>query len=176
MNCSLLPTSEDQSYCKNPSSDPAWQVTGAFCQMQESEVQLSNDDDRLIKIQARFADDLSKRMAGYQFIGSQVIKKTVILFLFPSEILGAFHMCNVLTPLDIAWIHKDGSILDVQTMQPGPIHAPLGCPALYAPKRSEKYRYALEARQGFFNEIRISVCSEEKREKCKARLIIQALP
>jgi len=171
----LFPANGALDYCKNPSSDSVWQVTDGFCRMQEAPVQLSNDEGQLLSVKARIADELSERKAGYQFIGPEVIKHTFILFIFPIEITGAFHMCNVSAPLDIVWIRKDGVILDIQRMEPGPTHTPLGCPSLYAPKTSATYRYALEARAGFFKEMKISACPEAKRGRCKARLIVEML-
>jgi uncharacterized membrane protein (UPF0127 family) len=139
------------------------------------EIQFENDEGKRISIKARLADDLAERRAGFQFIGSDVIKKTSILFLFPTDTAGAFHMCNVTTPLKIAWIRQDGSILEVQRMKPGPTHTPFGCPALYAPSSSDTYRYVFEAHPDFFDTLKLSACPAGETKVCKARLIIPSL-
>jgi uncharacterized membrane protein (UPF0127 family) len=52
-----------------------------------------------------------------------------------------YWMRNTLIPLSIAWIERDGTIVDIQDMQPlsDQVHAP-----------SAQYWYALEVNQGWF--------------------------
>lgn len=66
-----------------------------------------------------------------------------MLFVFQQDQGGAFWMKNTLIPLSIAFIAADGSIVDIQDMQPlsEDLHRP-----------SRPYRYALEVNQGFFRD------------------------
>ena len=64
-----------------------------------------------------------------------------MLFDFGSETQTAFWMRNTLIPLSIAWFTRDGTIVDIQDMQPQ-------TDDLHSPKAA--YWYALEVNQGFF--------------------------
>ncbi len=66
-----------------------------------------------------------------------------MLYVFPQDTETAFWMKDTLIPLSIAFIAADGTILDVQEMEPlsEEKHRP---PA--------PYRYALEVNQGWFEE------------------------
>ena len=64
-----------------------------------------------------------------------------MLFIFPRSERSGFWMMNTLIPLSIAFILEDGTILDIQDMEPltTTSHAPPG-----------PYLYALETNQGWF--------------------------
>ncbi len=66
-----------------------------------------------------------------------------MLFVFLGDTQAAFWMKDTLIPLSIAFIAADGTILDVQDMEPlsEDAHRP-----------PEPYRYALEVNQGWFRE------------------------
>jgi uncharacterized membrane protein (UPF0127 family) len=83
------------------------------------------------------------RQAGFQCATPDEIRKTIILFDFGREILGGFHMRNVPAALDIAFAKEPGRIFSILRMDPSPttIYGPMGA-----------YRYAIEARAGFFKE------------------------
>ena len=65
----------------------------------------------------------------------------LILFDFGREIHTQFHMNNVPAALDIAFVKGDGRIFSILRMEPSPT-------SLYGPMGT--FRYALEARAGFF--------------------------
>ena len=71
------------------------------------------------------------------------IRRTVILFDFGQEVLGEFHMRNVSAPLDIAFAKASGRVFAILRMEPSATTTwgPMGF-----------YRYAIEARAGFFGE------------------------
>ncbi len=96
---------------------------------------------RLLRTTAKLADTDEARLAGFQCATPDEIRTTVIVFNFPREILGAFHMQNVPAPLDIAFVKASGVIFSILRMDPSPTetYGPLGA-----------YRYAIEARAGFF--------------------------
>ena len=66
-----------------------------------------------------------------------------MLFVFPEDTEAGFWMRDTLIPLSIAFIAADGTILDLQDMEPlsEDTHRP-----------SEAYRYALVVNQGWFRE------------------------
>lgn len=94
-------------------------------------------------VTVRVADTPERQAAGFQCATPAEIERTLILFDFGEEIHTRFHMENVPRPLDIAFAKADGRIFAVQRMAPGP-------GALYGPLGT--FRYALEARAGFFAE------------------------
>jgi uncharacterized membrane protein (UPF0127 family) len=91
----------------------------------------------------RLAATPERQATGFQCATPDEIDRTLILFDFGAEIQTRFHMENVARPLDIAFAKADGRIFAIQQMAPGPgaLYGPLGA-----------FRYALEARAGFFAE------------------------
>ena len=79
--------------------------------------------------------------AGFQCATPQEIERNLILFDFGREIATQFHMQNVPAALDIAFIKGDGRIFSILRMEPS-------ATALYGPMGD--FRFALEARKGFF--------------------------
>ena len=69
-----------------------------------------------------------------------------MLFVFPQATRGGFWMRDTLIPLSIAFIEADGTIVDIQDMQPldETPHAP-----------PRPYRFALEVNQGWFAANRV---------------------
>ncbi len=156
-----------RDYCKELIIEPQYQVTSGFCHMKTKEIKFINDDGRTISLQARIADEPDEQRAGFQKIGETIVNQNQIFFLFPQEVRGPFHMCNMKTSLDIAWIRPDGSFVDVQTAEPGPEQTTEDCPKLYAPAGNGAYMYALEAMSGFFSKNTIT--------KDKSRLVIESV-
>ncbi len=64
-----------------------------------------------------------------------------MLFVFSNDVDSRFTMEDTEIPLSIAFINKDGDILEIQKMEPLSEES-YGC--------STEYRYALEVNQGFF--------------------------
>ena len=92
-------------------------------------------------IRVKVAETPEQAAAGFQCATPEEIGKTLILFDFGREIYSQFHMNNVPTALDIAFIKGDGSIFSILKMDPSPT-------ALYGPMGN--FRFALEARAGFY--------------------------
>jgi uncharacterized membrane protein (UPF0127 family) len=127
-----------------PSADaaecPRWRA--AFLRMPTRVVAIETGS-RTLRLSAKAAEDDEQRAAGFQCASRAEIERTQILFDFGNEITTAFHMQNVAAPLDIAFAKGDGRIFSVQRMMPSPT-------ALYQPLGT--FRYALEARAGFFEQ------------------------
>lgn len=105
-------------------------------------------ESRRISIPVKLAAADEARRAGFQCATVEEIRTTVILFDFGIEVLGVFHMRNVPAALDIAFAERSGRIFSILRMDPSPagVYSPMG-----------SYRYAVEARAGFFEEKGISV-------------------
>ncbi len=95
-----------------------------------------------IDLRVKVADTPERQAAGFQCATRKEILRTLIMFDFGAEILSQFHMQNVPAPLDIAFARGDGGIFAILHMEPSPT-------ALYGPPGP--FRYALEARAGFFS-------------------------
>jgi zinc transport system permease protein len=98
-------------------------------------------DGRSIALRVRVAATAEQQAAGFQCATPQEIERSLILFDFGREISTQFHMQNVPAALDIAFAKDDGRIFSVLRMEPS-------ATALYGPMGD--FRYALEARKGFF--------------------------
>ncbi|MBI1734518.1 MAG: DUF192 domain-containing protein [Candidatus Rokubacteria bacterium] len=98
---------------------------------------------RRFQTAAKLAASDEARLAGFQCATRNEIKTTVIVFDFHGEVMGGFHMQNVPAALDIAFVKGSGRIFSILPMEPSPSarYGPLGT-----------YRYAIEARAGFFKE------------------------
>lgn len=113
---------------------------GAFASMPVRNVSIDSGT-RVLPIRVRVADRSEQQAAGFQCATPREIQEHLILFDFGREILTQFHMQNVPAPLDIAFAKSNGRIFAILTMEPSPT-------ALYGPLGP--FRYALEARAGFF--------------------------
>jgi uncharacterized membrane protein (UPF0127 family) len=71
-----------------------------------------------------------------------------MIFVWTSPVQESFWMENTLIPLSIAWLGSDGTIQEIQDMQPGTtdLHTPL-----------EPYLYAIEANLNYFKTNGITV-------------------
>jgi uncharacterized membrane protein (UPF0127 family) len=101
---------------------------------------------RSVPLRVKVADVPEHQQAGFQCATAQEIERHQILFDFGREIVSAFHMNNVRASLDIAFIKATGRFFAILSMQPSPT-------ALYQPMGA--FRYALEARAGFFERLGI---------------------
>lgn len=100
-----------------------------------------------IEIQVEIADDADERQRGLMYRES-LEENQGMLFVYPEQRTLGFWMKNTLIPLDIAYIDREGRIVDIQQMEPQTTetHDSAG-PAMYA----------LEMNQGWFeaNGIRV---------------------
>ena len=94
-----------------------------------------------LALRVRNADTTERQAGGFQCATPDEIQRNLILFDFGQEITTQFHMNNVPAPLDIAFVKGDGRIFSILRMDPSPTN-------LYGPMGA--FRYAIEARAGFF--------------------------
>lgn len=115
----------------------------AFFAMPAQKLVIQASETRRLSLSVRLAATDEARWAGFQCATTDDIRRTVILFDFGKEMLGSFHMRNVPRPLDIAFAKESGRIFSILRMDPSPTkeYGPMGA-----------FRYAVEARAGFFAE------------------------
>jgi uncharacterized membrane protein (UPF0127 family) len=92
--------------------------------------------DLLVEI----ADSPEERSRGLMFRES-LPEDQGMLFIFESDGQHNFYMRNTLVPLSIAFIKADGTIVEIEDMEPQTEELHSG---------PEPYRYAVEANQGWF--------------------------
>lgn len=119
----------------------------AFEGMRPATLVIVTVEGRRLRAAAKLADTDEARLAGFQCATPDEIRTTVIIFVFQGEMLGGFHMQNVPAPLDIAFVKASSRIFAILRMDPSPT-------ATYGPMGA--YRYAIEARAGFFEAHGIS--------------------
>lgn len=92
------------------------------------------------RLQLEVAATPQERMRGLMF-REWLPWEQGMLFVFEQQGQGGFWMRNTLLPLSIAWLDLDGSIVDIQDMQPqtDDVHVP-----------AAPYWYALETNQGWY--------------------------
>jgi len=101
--------------------------------------------DRVLR--AEVAVEPDHRRTGLMFRTS-LPKDDGMLFIFEEERAQSFHMKNTYVPLSIAFLDRQGKILQIEDMQPKD-------EGLTASKY--KVRFALEVNQGWFREVGLSV-------------------
>ncbi len=99
-------------------------------------------EDEGVELTVELARTAGERSRGLM-LREELAEDGGMLFVFPEDTKAGFWMKDTLIPLLIAFIAADGTILDVQEMEPlsEEKHRP---PA--------PYRYALEVNQGWFEE------------------------
>lgn len=98
------------------------------------------DGESPSELTVEIADEPAERARGLMF-RDELADDAGMLFVFPGDTQVGFWMKDTTIPLSIAFIAADGTIVDVQDMQP------LVKELTRAPG---PYRYALEVNQGWF--------------------------
>ncbi|MDE2878479.1 DUF192 domain-containing protein [Candidatus Palauibacter soopunensis] len=85
-----------------------------------------------IEIQVEVADDADERQRGLMYRES-LEENQGMLFVYPEQRTLGFWMKNTLIPLDIAYIDREGRIVDIQQMEPQTTEThDSAAPAMYA--------------------------------------------
>ncbi len=121
-----------------------WDGTTEF---QKDELVIVNSMGEEIYVKVELASDDTQHSKGLSGRGS-LCDDHGMLFIFEDDITSGFWMKDTSIPLSIAFISENGTIIDIQDMEPYSLksHSP-GVP----------YRYALEVNQGFFLENGVDV-------------------
>lgn len=109
---------------------------------EKTQIIIENHDEQNITVMAELATTPEERSKGLMYRES-LCEDCGMLFVYGDNVTGGFWMKNTKIPLSIAFIAENGTILDIQQMEPETldIHKP-GVP----------YRYALEVNQGFYED------------------------
>ena len=108
---------------------------------------IQNSAGEKIHLQIEIADTDQKRSQGLMY-RKKLDANSGMLFVFPSEQYMRFWMKNTYIPLSIAFIDRQGKILEIQDMKP------LDDSIIYSSK--SKALYALEVNQGWFDKNSIN--------------------
>lgn len=119
---------------------PAPGTTGAGTPMPSATLVFTNSAGERVELVAEIADEPEERARGLMFRESMPEDHGMV-FIYDEDHLGGFYMKDTLIPLSIAFVAADGTIVDIQDMEPETLdtHRP--------PK---PYRHAIEANQGWF--------------------------
>ncbi len=109
-------------------------------------INLTNSQGKQIKVLIEVADEPEERGEGLMNQES-LCGNCGMLFVYENDVTNSFWMKNTTIPLSIAFISSDGTIIDIQQMEPNTV-------TLH--NSPEPYQYALEVNQGFFQENNIS--------------------
>lgn len=108
--------------------------------LQIGKLTITNSLGEPVVINVEIANTNESRELGLMFRGSMP-PDAGMLFDFEGETTGGFWMQNTILPLSIAFIGQDGTIINIEDMEP------LNLDSVDA---AGPYYYALEANQGFF--------------------------
>jgi len=101
-------------------------------------------------VQAEIADSDSLRQRGLMF-REKLMTLEAMLFVFKTEAMHIFWMKNMNIPLDIIWINRNKTVVDIKTQcQP----CKDSCPQLIPSRRS---LYVLEVSAGFVEKNKIQI-------------------
>ena len=115
--------------------------------LEKTNLTIINERGEEIKITVEIADSNTERSEGLSN-RDELEEDRGMLFVYDRDVDYGFWMKDTYIPLSIAFIDKDGKIIDVQKMEPETTDSH---------KPDSLYRYALEVNQGFFEDNDIVV-------------------
>jgi uncharacterized protein len=115
----------------------------------ETVVRIRTADGPIARVDAKVAATDEQRQRGLMEV-EELPDGAGMLFVFQDERAGGFWMRNTLVPLDIAYVHADGTIGTILAMDPCEEAAAADCPT-YVPETP--YVTALEVPQGWFARV-----------------------
>lgn len=110
--------------------------------MKEANIVITNSEGDEYKLKVEIADDKEERKEGLMNRES-LCEDWGMLFVYEEDVHKGFWMKDTYISLSIAFISEDGTINEIQYMQPR---------TLETHKPNKPYRYALEVNQGYFSE------------------------
>lgn len=110
-----------------------------WCAVSQNDIQVCTEQEC---ISVEIADTNEKRMQGLMYRES-LDEKAGMLFVFLNDATHGFWMKNTLIPLDMIWIDKNLTIIDIQTAQPCVSEE---CPS-YIPSGDARYVLEINANQ-----------------------------
>ena len=111
-------------------------------------VAIARADGSSTKLRVEIAETSAQHARGLMY-RKKLAPRTGMVFVFPSDVRGAFWMKNTLIPLSIAFYDGEGKILRIMDMKPCKTAR---CPS-YDPKVA--FRGALELNRGAFRRLNV---------------------
>lgn len=115
--------------------------------LEKTNLTIINEQGEEIKITVEIADSNAERSKGLSN-RDELEENRGMLFVYDRDVNYGFWMKDTYIPLSIAFIDKNGKIIDIQNMEPETTDSH---------KPDSLYRYALEMNQGFFEDNDIVV-------------------
>lgn len=118
-----------------------------FAKSKSCDIYIINSQNNKIKLNAEIADTQDSRTKGLMF-RKFLDKNSGMLFVFDHETILSFWMKNTYIPLSIAYVDKNGIIIDIHLMYP------LDSSVVYTSRK--KSMFAVEVNQGWFKKHNIT--------------------
>lgn len=113
--------------------------------LKKANIVITNSEGEEYELNVEIADDKEERKEGLMDRES-LCEDCGMLFVYEEDVHKGFWMKDTYISLSIAFISEDGTINEIQYMQPR---------TLETHKPNKPYRYALEVNQGYFSERNI---------------------
>lgn len=112
----------------------------------EETIIVTNSEGEEVELSVKIAETEEERREGLMDHDS-LCDNCGMLFVFEEDEDTGFYMKDTQIPLSIAFISENGTIMDIQQMEPETTETH---------KPDQPYRYALEVNQGFFEENQVN--------------------
>ncbi|MFP4051284.1 MAG: DUF192 domain-containing protein [Thermoplasmata archaeon] len=119
--------------------------TNDVSDIKEANIMIKNSDGEEYELTVEIADDDEERSKGLMNRDS-LCENCGMLFVYEEDVYNSFWMKDTKIPLSIAFIAENGTINEIQQMEPHTTDSHLP---------EDVYRYALEVNQGYFEENNI---------------------
>ena len=93
------------------STNPIWQT------MRDARITLTSENGKSHELLVKVANSRIQHRAGFQNICTELIQQWAILFVFSKRQRLPFHMRNVKSNLDLAFLDTDGRLLELKKMK-----------------------------------------------------------
>ncbi|MBS3816936.1 MAG: DUF192 domain-containing protein [Candidatus Thermoplasmatota archaeon] len=113
--------------------------------LKKETITLNNSNGEAIEVKVEIADEEDERTEGLMHRES-LCEDCGMLFVYEESEHRSFWMKNTHIPLSIAFISENGTIMEIQQMEPETTESHVS---------EDPCRYALEVNQGFFQENHI---------------------
>ncbi|MFH0977384.1 MAG: DUF192 domain-containing protein [Spirochaetota bacterium] len=123
-----------------------FQYAELYAENRSCDIHIINLDNNKIKLTSEIAETEKSRSTGLMH-RNYLDENSGMLFIFKREEILAFWMKNTIIPLNIAYINRQGIIIDIQYMKP------LDASITYPSKKAAIY--ALEVNKGWFRKNNI---------------------
>jgi uncharacterized membrane protein (UPF0127 family) len=128
-------------------SSPTARPTGDTTPLASNVALFTNSAGEQVALEVEIADTPDERSQGLMN-REDLSEDTGMIFVYDDDHQAGFWMRNTLIPLSIAFVLENGTIIDIQDMEPETteLHRP-----------DEKYRNAIEVNKGWFGRNNITV-------------------